>query len=71
MTLLSQVEMCDFKFAQIKSALRIKNDSADAVKFLLYYDPDESDEINDKKKAFVERVGAGTKANGLPFSLNY
>ena len=31
--------------------------------------PDESDEINDKKKAFVERVGAETKANGLPFFL--
>ena len=61
--------MCDLIANQ--SALRIKNDSADAVKFLLYYDPDESDEINDKKKAFVERVGAGTKANGLPFSLNY
>ena len=52
--------MCDLIANQ--SALRIKNDSADAVKFLLYYDPDESDEINDKKKAFVERVGAGTKA---------
>lgn len=36
-----------------------------------FTDPDESDEINDKKKAFVERVGAETKANGLPFSLNY
>lgn len=41
--------MCDLIANQ--SALRIKNDSADAVKFLLYYDPDESDEINDKKKA--------------------
>jgi tagatose 1,6-diphosphate aldolase len=59
--------MCDLIADQ--SALRIKNDGADAVKFLLYYDPDESDEINDKKKAFVERVGAETKANGLPFFL--
>lgn len=59
--------MCDLIADQ--SALRIKNDDADAVKFLLYYDPDESDEINDKKKAFVERVGAETKANGLPFFL--
>ena len=57
--------MCDLIADQ--SALRIKNDSANAVKFLLYYDPDESNEINDKKKAFVERVGAETKANGLPF----
>lgn len=59
--------MCDLIADQ--SALRIKKDGADAVKFLLYYDPDESDEINDKKKAFVERVGAETKANGLPFFL--
>src|SRR5699024_2300207 len=59
--------MCDLIADQ--SALRIKNDGADAVKFLLYYDPDESDEINDKKKAVVERVGAETKVNVLPFFL--
>ncbi|MDB6234487.1 tagatose-bisphosphate aldolase [Lactobacillus amylovorus] len=59
--------MCDLIPDQ--SALRIKKDGADAVKFLLYYDPDESDEINDKKKAFVERVGAETKANNLAFFL--
>ncbi|MCO6533198.1 tagatose 1,6-diphosphate aldolase [Lactobacillus sp.] len=52
-----------------QSGLRIKNEGGDAIKFLLYYDPDESQEINDKKKAFVERVGAEAKANELPFFL--
>lgn len=57
--------MCDLIPTQ--SAYRIKNEDADAVKFMLYYDPDESDSINNKKKAFVERVGAETKANNLAF----
>lgn len=52
-----------------QSGLRIKDEGADAIKFLLYYDPDESKEINDKKHAFVERVGAEAKANGLPLFL--
>lgn len=52
-----------------QSGLRIKNEGGDAIKFLLYYDPDEGEEINDKKKAFVERVGAEAKANELPFFL--
>lgn len=52
-----------------QSGLRIKNEGGDAIKFLLYYDPDEGQEINDKKKAFVERVGAEAKANELPFFL--
>lgn len=43
------------------SARRLQEAGADAVKFLLYYDPDESDEINDQKKAFVERIGAECK----------
>lgn len=52
-----------------QSALRIGEEGADAVKFLLYYDADEGDKINDRKKAFVERVGAESKANNLPFFL--
>lgn len=52
-----------------QSGLRIKNEGGDAIKFLVYYDPDESEEINDNKKAFVERVGAEAKANELPFFL--
>lgn len=52
-----------------QSGLRIKNEGGDAIKFLVYYDPDEGEEINDNKKAFVERVGAEAKANELPFFL--
>ena len=52
-----------------QSGLRIKNEGGDAIKFLVYYDPDEGQEINDKKQAFVERVGAEAKANELPFFL--
>lgn len=52
-----------------QSGLRIKNEGGDAIKFLVYYDPDEGQEINDKKQAFVERVGAEALANELPFFL--
>ena len=52
-----------------QSGLSINNEGVDAIKFLLYYDTDEGQEINDKKKAFVERVGAEAKANELPFFL--
>ncbi|WP_338216546.1 tagatose 1,6-diphosphate aldolase [Lacticaseibacillus salsurivasis] len=52
-----------------QSALRIAEEGGDAVKFLLYYDADEGDAVNDRKKAFVERVGAEAKANNLPMFL--
>lgn len=48
------------------SARRLQEAGTDAVKFLLYFDPDESDEINDQKKAFVERIGAECKAEEMP-----
>lgn len=51
------------------SALRIKEDGADAVKFLLYYDVDESAEINERKHAFVERIGSECMAEDIPFYL--
>ncbi|MFT8820464.1 MAG: tagatose-bisphosphate aldolase [Liquorilactobacillus nagelii] len=51
------------------SALKLKEAGADAVKFMLYYDVDEPEEINRKKQAFVERVGAESAAAGLPFFL--
>lgn len=51
------------------SGLRIKEMGANAVKVLLYYDIDESEEINDIKKAWVERVGYECQALGLPYFL--
>jgi len=49
--------------------LRLKEEGADAVKFLLYYDVDESDEINNQKRAYMERVGAECVAEDIPFFL--
>ena len=48
------------------SVRRLREAGADAVKFLLYYDPEEGREINDQKKAFVERVGAECQAEDMP-----
>ncbi|MBB2480044.1 tagatose-bisphosphate aldolase [Bacillus sp. APMAM] len=53
----------------IWSARRIKEEGADAVKFLLYYDIDEPAEINDQKHAFVERIGSECAAEDIPFFL--
>ena len=51
------------------SAKRIKEQGADAVKFLLYYDVDEGKEINEQKHAFVERIGSECAAEDIPFYL--
>ncbi|MFD0898542.1 tagatose 1,6-diphosphate aldolase [Loigolactobacillus binensis] len=51
------------------SVRRLKELGVDAVKFLLYYDPDEAEEINNRKQAFVERVGAEAAQYNLPFFL--
>ncbi len=51
------------------SVKRLKAVGCDAVKFLLYYDVDEKEEINDIKKAFVERLGAECNSEDIPFFL--
>ena len=51
------------------SALRIKEEGADAVKFLLYYDADEDPKINHLKHVFVERIGSECVAEDIPFYL--
>lgn len=51
------------------SVKRLKEAGADACKFLLYYDVDESDEINNQKKAYMERIGSECVAEDLPFFL--
>ncbi|WP_269411950.1 tagatose-bisphosphate aldolase [Lentibacillus daqui] len=53
----------------IWSARRLKEQGADAVKFLLYYDIDEPVTINEQKHAFVERIGSECEAEGIPFFL--
>ena len=51
------------------SVYRLKQAGADGIKFLLYYDVDENEEINQQKHAFIERVGAECAALELPFFL--
>lgn len=51
------------------SAKRIKELGADSVKFLLYYDVDEDEKINDWKHAFTERIGSECEAENIPFFL--
>ncbi|MDT0672186.1 tagatose 1,6-diphosphate aldolase [Staphylococcus chromogenes] len=52
-----------------QSVRRLVQMGADAIKFLLYYDVDESEEINQKKQAMIERVGSECKAENVPFLL--
>lgn len=51
------------------SVTRIVEAGADAVKLLIYYDPDDDTAINSVKHAFVERIGAECQANDIPFFL--
>lgn len=53
----------------IWSVKKLKDEGADAIKFLLYYDVDEGKEINDKKHAFIERIGSECLAEEMPFFL--
>lgn len=51
------------------SARRLLEAGADAIKVLLHYTPFEHEEINDEKRAFVERVGAECAELDIPFFL--
>ena len=51
------------------SVRRLKEAGADACKFLLYYDVDEPEEINEQKRAYMERIGSECTAEGIPFFL--
>ncbi len=53
------------------SVERLKNDGADCCKILLYYTPFDPPSINDRKHAWVERIGAECEAVGLPFFLEF
>lgn len=54
-----------------KSARRLGELGANAVKILLYYTPFEDPAINEVKHALVERIGDECAANGLPFFLEF
>ncbi|HEL0791757.1 TPA: tagatose-bisphosphate aldolase [Streptococcus equi subsp. zooepidemicus] len=51
------------------SVKRLKEARADAVKFLLYYDVDGDERINQQKQAYIERIGSECQAEEIPFFL--
>jgi tagatose 1,6-diphosphate aldolase len=53
------------------SVRRLKDAGADCIKILLYYTPFDSKDINDKKHAWVERIGDECRANDIPFFLEF
>jgi tagatose 1,6-diphosphate aldolase len=53
------------------SARRLKEAGADCVKILLYYTPFDPKDVNDKKHAWVERLGDECRANDIPFFLEF
>ena len=53
------------------SVRRIKEAGADCIKILLYYTPDDPKSVNEKKHAWVERIGDECHANDMPFFLEF
>jgi tagatose 1,6-diphosphate aldolase len=53
------------------SVHRLKEAGADCIKVLLYYTPTDGAAINDKKHAWVERIGDECRANDVPFFLEF
>ena len=53
------------------SVRRLKEAGADCVKVLLYYTPTDGAAINDKKHAWVERIGDECRANDIPYFLEF
>src|ERR1035438_7695142 len=53
------------------SVRRLKEAGADCIKILLYYTPFDPKETNDKKHAWVERLGDECRANDIPFFLEF
>src|SRR5262245_44732858 len=53
------------------SVRRLKEAGADCIKVLLYYTPADGQAINDKKHAWVERIGDECRSNDIPFFLEF
>lgn len=51
------------------SVRRLKEAGADCIKVLLYYTPYEKSAINDRKHAFIERIGDECNYHDIPFFL--
>lgn len=52
-----------------QSVRRLHEAGADALKFLLYYDPDGDPENNILKQAYIERIGSECAGEDIPFFL--
>jgi tagatose 1,6-diphosphate aldolase len=53
------------------SVRRLKEAGADCLKILLYYTPFDPKDVNDRKHAWVERIGDECRANDIPFFLEF
>jgi tagatose 1,6-diphosphate aldolase len=53
------------------SVRRLKEAGANCIKILLYYTPFDPKDVNDKKHAWVERIGDECRANDMPFFLEF
>ena len=53
------------------SVRRLKEAGADCIKILLYYTPDDPKDVNDRKHAWVERIGDECRGNDIAFFLEF
>jgi tagatose 1,6-diphosphate aldolase len=53
------------------SVRRLKAAGADCIKILLYYTPFDPASVNNRKHAWVERIGDECRANDIPFFLEF
>jgi tagatose 1,6-diphosphate aldolase len=53
------------------SVRRLREAGADCIKVLLYYTPDDPKHVNEKKHAWVERIGDECRGNDIPFFLEF
>jgi tagatose 1,6-diphosphate aldolase len=51
------------------SVRRLKEAGADCIKILLYYTPFDPADVNERKHAWVERIGDECRGNDIPFFL--
>lgn len=54
-----------------ESAASLKAKGADAIKILLYYTPEEEEEINERKYDWVAQIGAECESRDIPFFLEF
>lgn len=50
---------------------RLKEEGAQCIKLLIYYNPFDRAQFNNQKKAFVERIGAECAQRDIPFFLEF